>query len=151
MLRIHAKNKVGCVLAPFRYLMHLSFFFSYHDCHVINLFVGTSNISIAFLSFCWSIRQNNNIYCYFVQPWASLVTSTVTNPVGLLIPWRALVFWWAYLKLRDPLFHFSLLWKSSAGSSAHVKEYSCIFLGFFICLAMLMEKRQQNYSRDRDC
>uniref|UniRef100_A0A452XU70 Uncharacterized protein n=1 Tax=Aegilops tauschii subsp. strangulata TaxID=200361 RepID=A0A452XU70_AEGTS len=70
---------------------------------------------------------------------------------GLLTPWRALVFWRAYLKLRDLLLHFNLLWKCSAGSSAHVKEYSSIFLRFFICLAMLMERRQQNYSRDRDC
>ena len=83
------------------------------------------------------------IYCYFVQPWASLLIYIVTNPAGLLIPWRALVFWWAYLKLRDLLLHFNLLWKCSAGSSAHVKEYSCIFLGIFFCLAMLMEKRQQ--------
>uniref|UniRef100_A0A453J4W3 Uncharacterized protein n=1 Tax=Aegilops tauschii subsp. strangulata TaxID=200361 RepID=A0A453J4W3_AEGTS len=28
---------------------------------------------------------------------------------GLLIPWRALVFWRAYLKLRDLLFHFNVL------------------------------------------
>uniref|UniRef100_A0A453J515 Uncharacterized protein n=1 Tax=Aegilops tauschii subsp. strangulata TaxID=200361 RepID=A0A453J515_AEGTS len=44
------KNKVGCVLAPFCYLMHLSFFLPCHDV-IRSIFLLGIVISIAFLFF----------------------------------------------------------------------------------------------------